>query len=301
MNIFLTGSTGTIGAAVSRALIDAGHAVTALLRNPEKRLAVEAAGARPHPGDLSDPGSYAEEAARHEVLIHAAIDYAGDTVGTDREAVDTLLGALGGGEAARRLIYTSGCWVLGDTGAEPADEEANTDGAAPVVRWRPAHEGAVLKGASAGATTVVLRPGLVYGGPGSLTAAWYRAAASDGAAPLIGDGRNHWSFVRLEDLAALYVALAESEADGVFHGVDNAPVRAAEAVSAASRAAGAGGRVERMTLDEARASLGLVADALVMDQRIVTRRADEVGWRPGCASYLDCVEEAFLQWRAASA
>ncbi len=294
MKIFLTGSTGTIGGAVTRALTRAGHSVTALLRSPRKRPAVEAAGARAHAGDLTEPASYAGEAARHDVIIHAAMDYAGDTVGADRTAVEALLGALEDG-AARRLIYTSGCWALGDTGAEPADEGASTDGAAPLVRWRPAHERAVRDGAPAGATTVVLRPGIVYGGAGSLTARWYRSARAEGAARIVGDGRNHWSLVRLDDLAELYLALAESRAEGVFHGVDNSPVRVLEAAAAASRAAGAGGRVKHLSLEEARASLGPVADALVMDQRLVTRRADEVGWRPRCASYLDCADEAFLQ------
>ncbi len=104
-----------------------------------------------------------------------------------------------------------------------------------------------------------------------------------------------------DDLARLYVALVESEAEGIFHGVDNHPIRALEAVTAASRAAGAGGRIERLTLEEGRASLGPVADALVMDQRLVTKRAAEVDWRPRCASYLECVEQAFEEWRKATA
>ena len=300
MKIFLTGATGTIGAEVARALTGDGHVVTALLRSPGKRHLLEALGARAHGGDLADSDSYASEAARHDVLIHAAMDYAGETVAADRVAIDTFVGALQGGGRARRFLYTSGCWVLGDTGGAPAAEDAGTDGAAPLVRWRPAHERAVLEAGRGTASTVVLRPGLVYGGPGSLTAGWYRAAASGGAAPLIGDGQNHWSFVHVEDLARLYVAVAGSDAGGVFHGVDNAPVLAADAVAAASRAAGAGGRVKRLSLEEGRASLGPVADALVMDQQIVTERAEEVGWEPACASYPDCVERAFAEWLAFS-
>lgn len=300
MRVFLTGATGTIGAAVARALIRAGHSVAALCRHPAAAPALEREGLAVVRGDLGLPDSYREAARNHEILVHTAMDYGGDTVGADRTAVDVFLGVLGSGRA-RRFVYTSGCWVLGDTGGEDADENASTAEPAELVRWRVGHERDVLVADEAGTGTVVLRPGMVYGGSGSLTAPWYRKAVTEGAAPLIGDGRNHWSLVEREDLARLYLALVESDAVGVFHGVDNHPVRARDAVAAASRAAGAGGRVERVGLDEARASLGLVADALVLDQRLVTRRAAEVGWSPRCASYLACVERAFAEWRASTA
>lgn len=300
MRILLTGATGTIGSAVARVLVDAGHAVTALVRKPAQATALERAGLAVVHGDLAEPDSYRAAASENEALVHTAMDYGGDTAEADRIAVDTLLGVLGRGRA-RRLVYTSGCWVLGDTGGKDAAEDASTARPAELVRWRVNHERTVLEADAPGAGTVVLRPGIVYGGPGSLTSAWYRRAVSKGAAPVIGDGENHWSFVDREDLARLYLALVESAAVGVFHGVDNHPVRAREATAAASRAAGAGGRVERLELEEARASLGLVADALVLDQRLVTRRAGEVGWAPRCASYIDCVDRAVAEWRASQA
>lgn len=300
MKVFMTGATGTIGHAVMRELIASGHEVTALLRSPQKRPALEAAGARVHPGDLASPDSYRDAARDHDVLVHAAMDYGGDTVEADRAAVDTMLAALAPGHRARRFLYTSGCWILGDTGDDDAAEDASTADPAPLVRWRTAHEESTLRGAEdPEATTVVLRPGLVYGGPGSLTAAWYRGAVDDGAAPLVGLGENHWSLIELGDLARLYRALVESDASGVFHGVDNHPIRAREAVEAASRAAGAEGRVRRVPVAEARRRMGPVADALVLEQRIVTRRAAEVGWEPRTQSYLEGAAAAFEEWRKA--
>ncbi|MEN8375433.1 MAG: NAD-dependent epimerase/dehydratase family protein [Gemmatimonadota bacterium] len=300
MRVFLTGATGFIGGAVAKALLRAGHEVTALLRSPHKRGGLEALGARVRQGDIGVSGTYAAEAARHDVVVHVAMADGADKAIADRVAVDTFLAALHAGAAARRFVYTSGCWVLGDTGGLPAAEDASTDGAAALVRWRPAHERAVLAGSGANATTVVLRPGLVYGGAGSLTADWYRGAELHGAVPLVGDGANHWSFVELADLGALYVALVESETTGVVHGVDNAPVRALDAATAASVAAGAEGRVRHLTLEQGRASLAAVADALTMDQVMVTERAAEIGWNPGCGSYLACVERAYGEWREAT-
>jgi nucleoside-diphosphate-sugar epimerase len=300
MRVFLTGATGFIGGAVAKALLHAGHEVTALLRNPHGRARLEALGAHVREGDIGASDTYAAEAARHDGVVHAAISHGGDKVAADRMAVDTFLAALHADAAARRFVYTSGCWVLGDTGGQPAAEDASTDGAAALVRWRPAHERAVLEGSRANATTVVLRPGLVYGGQGSLTADWYRGAELHGAVPLVGDGANHWAFVELQDLGALYVALVESETTGVVHGVDNAPVRALDAATAASVAAGSEGRVRHLTLEEGRASLGAVADALTMDQIMITERAEEIGWSPRCASYPACVERAYAQWREAT-
>jgi nucleoside-diphosphate-sugar epimerase len=300
VKVFLTGVTGFIGSAVARALLGAGHHVTGLCRNPARARSLERSGLSVLRGDLAEPDAYRAAAGAHDVLVHTAMDYAGDTAALDRTAVDTLLGAASSpATSARRFLYTSGCWVLGDTGDADAAEDASTAQPADLVRWRVGHERAVLDAADAGTPAVVIRPGLVYGGAGSLTAAWYRGAARDGAATVIGDGANHWSFVQVTDLARLYVALVEADAVGVFHGADNHPIEAREAVAAASRAAGAGGRVRHVPLEEARASLGAVADALTLEQRVVTARAAEVGWAPRCESYVECVDAAFAEWRDA--
>src|SRR5687768_10229041 len=120
MRVFMTGASGYIGSAVARELVRAGHEVTGLHHREESAEVVRAAGARPVRGDIADPATYAETAAGHDVLIHLAADYK-DQEAADTAAVDTLI------EAARshmirdaHLIYTSGCWVLGDTGGTPA-------------------------------------------------------------------------------------------------------------------------------------------------------------------------------------
>ncbi|HSM37623.1 MAG TPA: NAD-dependent epimerase/dehydratase family protein [Longimicrobiales bacterium] len=299
MRVFLTGATGFIGSPVARTLLAAGHEVTGLCRTPARAAGLARDGMEVLGGDLADPDTYARVAGVHDVAVHAGVDYGGDTPAVDRVALDALLGGAGGGGRARRLIYTSGLWVLGDTGGRDAAEDAGTERPASVSAWRVPHEKVVLDAVERGVSAVVLRPGFVYGGRGSLSAAWYRGAVEDGAAPLVGEGDNHWSFVEREDLARLYLALVESDAVGVFHGADNHPVRARDAVGAASRAAGAGGRVRRLSLEEARASLGQVADAMVLDQRMVTARADEVGWSVRCESYPACVGQAFEEWKAA--
>ncbi len=301
MRVFVTGATGFIGSAVVEELLGAGHEVTGLARSEKAAAAVRDLGAAPHRGDLADPASYRRAAAAHDAVIHTAFDYAADSVERDRTACATLLAAAADAAAPRRVVYTSGCWVLGDTGDTPAAETASTAGAAELVRWRPAHEKLVLGADGADVRTSVVRPGMVYGGHGGLTAEIFRSAAEDGAAVIVGDGGNRWSMVHRDDLARLYRAIVESGAHGIFHGVDGNPMETRAIGRDASLAAGGDGSVRLVPVEEARGSLGPVADALVLDQVLAAPRSIELGWKAECSSFRDCAARAFAEWREASA
>lgn len=301
MKVFVTGPTGYIGRAVVRELVEAGHEVTGLLRSAEKRkLLSDELGAVPVFGDMAIPASYRSLAQDHDALIHAGFQGSGDTVGVDRTALDALLDAARIGNRPSVVLYTSGCWVVGDTEGVVVDESAPTDAPAEAVAWRPAHERIALDAGTEGFATAVLRPGIVYGGEGGLTADFFTSAEEDGAAAFVEDGRQHWSLVHREDLARLYRLVLEEGASGIIHGVDGEPVPVVEAARAASRAAGAGGRVREVPMDEAREQMGLVADALAMDQRLAAPRAAELGWEPERASFVEAAPEAYRQWRAST-
>jgi uncharacterized protein YbjT (DUF2867 family) len=55
MRIFVAGGSGTIGIPLVRALVAAGHQVTALTRMPEKQAALQALGATPAIADALKP------------------------------------------------------------------------------------------------------------------------------------------------------------------------------------------------------------------------------------------------------
>ncbi|HUF88660.1 MAG TPA: NAD-dependent epimerase/dehydratase family protein [Gemmatimonadota bacterium] len=302
MRIFLTGASGYIGSAVTRELVEGGHEVTGMFHAADSEERVRSLGAKAVRGELTDPATYAEIAGEQEALIHLAFDR-GRPVEADRAALDTLI------EAGRthyiedaHVIYTSGCWVLGDTGDAAADEDAPTDHPAEVVAWRPAHEQWLLgmTGEGAGLTATVVRPGMVYGGAGGLVSSLFSSAAEEGAARYVGDGRNRWSLVHRDDLAVLYRRIVEERAGGIFHGVDGEPTEVLEVARAASEAAGAGGETRSVTVDEARGSLGSIADALVLDQTLVTRRAEEIGWRPRHPSFVQSAGPAWQELRSTS-
>jgi len=301
MRVFMTGASGYIGSAVARELVRAGHEVTGLHHSGEREDVVLAAGATPIRGDIADPATYAEVAAGHDVLIHLAADY-DDMVASDTAAVDTLI------EAARshmirdaHLIYTSGCWVLGDTGGTLADEDCPADHPAEAVAWRPAHKERVLgiPGEGSDLTATVIRPGMVYGGVAGLVTPMFVSAAEEGAARFVGDGENHWSMVHRNDLATLYLRIVEERASGIFHGVDDSPIRVLDVARAASEAAGAGGETRSVPVEESRQTMGPVVDALLLDQTLVTHRAEEVGWSPAYQSFVAGAGAAWREYRLA--
>jgi nucleoside-diphosphate-sugar epimerase len=258
MQVFLTGATGYVGSAVLESFLRAGHDVTALVRDPEKAESIARHGVHPVIGDLDKPSSYASEAERSEVIVHTALDGSSRRDKIDRQAVDTLLGVATSRAASGRpsaFIYTSG--------------------------WRPEHERIVLEaGLSRTPRTVVMRPGIVYGGSRGIIADLLKDAAN-GLVRVIGEGKNHWPCIYARDLADVYLRVATNpEASGIFHANDEADESVGDIVDSIARYARMRPDVRYVPLTEARAKMGPYADALALDQRIRSPRARALGWSP---------------------
>jgi len=300
MRVFLTGASGYIGAAVLDAFARAGHQVTGLVRNSEKAAEVAARGGTPLMGDLHDPASYRQAAVWNDVFIHAGFDGARPAE-TDRRAIETLIAAARAGRAIRPsvLIYTSGIWVLGPT-QHPAAEDAPVN-PAEIVAYRPAHEQMVLSAAGDGLRTLVVRPGIVYGGSRGIIGDLFRHAA-DGVIRIIGTGENRWPTVYDRDLAELYLLLARSEdASGVFHANDESDEPVNEIVEAIVAHIKPTPDVRRVPIEEAQARLGPYALALALDQVVRSPRAHALGWSPMLKSIAGNVARLLGEQRADSA
>jgi nucleoside-diphosphate-sugar epimerase len=294
MKVFVTGGTGYVGGALVQALVKAGHQVSSLSRSPERDAAVRALGATPVRGALGKLRPLAANLAEHDAVVHAAMDY-GLGPPADADAIDAML------EAARRtgrpfaVVYTSGVWVLGAR-TTPATEATPTDRPAQAVAWRPAHEQRVLDAATDRVATAVVRPGIVFGERRGLVSPWFEGAVKEGAASFVGTGDQRWALVHRTDLAELYRLVLEKRARGIFHGVDGASPTVSQAAGAASRAAGKGA-VRAIPLEEARKTMGPMADALAMDQVVVSARGVEVGWTPRHPPFVDDAPSAFREWK----
>jgi nucleoside-diphosphate-sugar epimerase len=267
----------------------AGHQVTALVRAADAASRLRARGVAPVVGDLAEPASYVAAAALCDGAIHAASESSPRGPELDRSTIETLV-AHGKGF----FIYTSGVWVLGNT--KDATEESVVN-PAEHVSWRPALEQATLDGARAGLRTIVVRPGIVYGGSRGIVADLLKDAAN-GLVRVIGTGDNHWALVYDRDLGELYARLAaEPNAAGIFHATDHGDERVSDIVDAVVAACPTRPAVRHVPIEEARKKLKSYADALNLDQVVKSNRARALGWMPSLHSVTGNVRRLMEEFR----
>src|SRR5262245_43452983 len=168
MKVFIAGGSGTIGIPLVRALVAAGHEVTALTRSAGKQAELRALGARPAVADALDREALiaAVSTARPTHVIHqlTALPKGGprrpsDVEGTNRLRIDgtrnLLDAAIGAG--AQRFVVGSFA-ILSPRGLVDAGAE---DRAADAVQ---SMESQVLDATKRGAIEgVILRYGMFYG------------------------------------------------------------------------------------------------------------------------------------------
>jgi nucleoside-diphosphate-sugar epimerase len=280
MRIFLTGATGYLGTAVTAALRQRGHDLAALVRPGSDSKRLRDLGVMIVAGDMTTLPSLGDTLAGYDAFVHMAQSNTPEDATSVPIAVEALA-------AHGFLLYTSGVWVLGNTGG--ADESTPVN-PLPMVRWRAGVEQRVL-----GAGGAVLRPGCVYGGKQSLLGDWFAAADRNQPLRIVGNGENRWAMVDLHDLADCYVRVVEQRAKGIFHGVDDTRATLNECAAAVAP----GGTIEHVPEDAARESMGIFVDALVVNQVVrsdATRRT--LGWTPK-REFIGSVAEQWAEWRAA--
>ena len=120
MNVFVAGASGTIGMPLVRALVAAGHRVTALTRSPEKQAALRSVGATPAVADALDADALmrAVGGAQPDVVIHqltnlpkSGIRSARDLESTNRLRIEGTRNLIEAAVAAKprglmRMVFT---------------------------------------------------------------------------------------------------------------------------------------------------------------------------------------------------
>lgn len=285
MKLFITGGTGYIGRAVAVRAISLGHEVTALVRNDSSAAASElrGLGVKLHIGDLDAPQSLAAAAGAADGVVHAALT-ADASASADEAAAVAMISHMNAGAA---FVYTSGTWVYGNTTGKSATEGSALS-PTPLVAWRPAVEQRVQAlAASRSIAAVILRPGMVHGYGGGVFGMLAGMARQGGTVRIVGDGRNHWPAVHVDDLAAAYLCALERAVSGndqvagqIFNVVTEDAVAVCD-IGEAIRGSTGTDRVEVWPLDDARQALGPFADALALDQAVSGEHARRVlAWNP---------------------
>jgi dihydroflavonol-4-reductase len=289
VRILVTGATGYVGGAVTRALLAAGHDVVALVRSASAELP---AGATAAVGDLTVPATYRPLVSTVDCVVHAAQRRVKGRVsarqvrlvtGTEQVAARTLGEACAA--AGTRLVYTSGAFVFGDRGADWIDADAPL-APSPLGTW---HAAGLRQLRPLDLDLCVLHLGMVYGPGGTFKAALYDPARLR-LLRCMGSGANYWSPVHLDDVAAGFVAAVERAPAGGGEWVlaDDVPLPLRELVDQVTDAMG---RKRVGTVPPAVMGLvagGPVAASLTTSYRLSNQRTKaELGWKPALPAFAD--------------
>jgi nucleoside-diphosphate-sugar epimerase len=164
------------------------------------------------------------------------------------------------------------------------DEAAPTSQPTQISAWRAGHEQAVLAAGRRGARTIVVRPGIVYGGARGIVSDMLRDA-TNGIVRVIGDGHNHWPLVYDRDVGDLYARLVMApDASGIYHATDDSDETVNDIVEAVRSTLQQTPSLRHVPIAEARKKLGPYADALALDQIVRSTRARALGWSPSLHS-----------------
>lgn len=301
MKIFVTGVTGYIGGSVAKYLVDAGHEVSGLLRNPQQRSALQALGINPVLGTLDDAFILSEQARAADVVVNAANS-------DHRASVETFISALSG--SGKVLLHTSGSSVVGDD-ARGAYERAEifTDETpfTPMdIRKDRVEINQIVRraGVEQGIRSIVFCPTMIYGESLGLPAKsdqlpkLFAQSRKYGAGAYMGAGVHRWSNVHIEDLAELYRLAIEKAPSASLFFAENGEASFLEIATSISKSLGFGGEIQSWPADEAIALLGDWARFAIGSNsrvRAVNARA-LLGWTPKRESILQWIETSGVQW-----
>lgn len=215
MHVFVTGATGWVGAAVVDDLIEAGHMVTGLARDPEKAAALARKGAQVVRATLEDESALRNAAAAADAIIHTAFNHDfskfPESAALDQRVIEALGSALAG--SRRPLLVTSGLLGL-PRGATEADipnpaSPRKSETAARALAERGVH-----------AATVRLAPSVHGLGDYGFVPLLIRMAREKGVSAYIDDGANAWAGVHRLDAARVYrLALEQGVTQQAYHAV----------------------------------------------------------------------------------
>ncbi len=272
MRIFVTGATGYIGGAVTRALRERDHEVVALVRSPASAEKVAGRGVTALRGDVGDPSSWANALRDVDAVIHTAVGMNGGVKEPDFAAADAMIEALEGTD--KPLVLTTGGAVYLGLPVTVADEATPLDAAIPPQVPRVKLEQRVLAATARGVRTIVLRPAHAYGrgSAGIFTRMQLEHAKGTGVAPYIGDGARLMGFVHVDDLADAYVAALEKAHAGSVYNVLSATLTLREVAESVSWATGGEGKTRSIPLEEAAATWGPLGPLLAQSPAISALR-----------------------------
>jgi uncharacterized protein (TIGR01777 family) len=285
MKVAVTGATGFLGPNVVRRLVERGHTVRVLARDPKKVEAKLPAAVTTARFDASSP--LAPEALAG---VEAVVNLAGENVAqkwtpenrkrirdSRVQGTHLLVEAMKAAGTVKHLISASAVGYYGfSRGSEPLTEESS-QGTGFLAELNRDWEAEAQAAQAAGIRTVIPRIGLVMhptGGVLSQLLPLYRL----GLGGRVGTGEQYMSWIHLEDLMELFFFLLEKpELAGVLNAT------APEPVTQVQFAKTLGQVLRRPTFMVTpaflmKAAMGEAAELVLQGQRVLPKRTQEVGF-----------------------
>jgi len=282
MRYAITGATGLIGGALVASLTAEGHTATGVSRSPESAPARTPGLSAAFAPD--DPDAYRGA----DVVVHLAGEpvpgrwtqakrakIRDSRVEGTRQLVD-LLGGLPEAERPRALVSSSAVGYYGDRGDEELDEASapGDDFLAGICReW----EGEALRATDLGVRVVCLRLGIVLSPAGGALKQMLLPAKLGLTGPL-GNGRQWWSWLHLDDAVRLIRFAAEGDLEGPLAAVSGAPVQQRDFARTLGRVLGRPAFLPAPAW-ALKAALGGFAAEVLTSKRLLPRRAIAAGFR----------------------
>jgi nucleoside-diphosphate-sugar epimerase len=298
MKVFVTGATGAIGRHAVQALVESGHAVTALARTPEKAASLDAQGATPVSVSIFDKARLVETVSGHDAIVNLAtalpatsdfrkISAWAENIRIRTEGSATIVdAALEAGVPT--LIQESVSMIYQDRGDQWIDETWPTDDF-PMAQSNLAAEASANRFSSSGGTGVILRFGWFYGPGAKHSEEFLQLARKWGIGVMMGRSTTYVSSINVLD-GGRAIAAALSVASGIYNIADDQPLTKREFADAIACAGGrkhylrAPGRIAEV--------LGDSTTSLTRSLRVSNAKFKAAtGWSPRFASAREGLSE----------
>lgn len=209
--VFVTGGSSFVGAAITQAMVSAGHRVRALARSEESARTVSSLGAEPVRGDLDDERSIAKGMLGSTIVVHAAAslnsgiryrDHECTNVEGTRKVLESARRAM-----VRRFIYISAASIVIRAGRATHGNESLPvvhDRSMPYSATKGLAERIVLRANDGSMSTVALRPPFIWS-ENAPSIRHIAHAFHEGRFMWIGGGEYPYSVCHVDNLASAVV------------------------------------------------------------------------------------------------
>jgi nucleoside-diphosphate-sugar epimerase len=244
VKVFVAGGSGTIGMPLVRALVRAGHQVTALTRSPDKQADLRALGATPAVADAFDlealRAAVSDAQPTHVVHQLTALPKGGprkasDVAATNRLRTEGTRNLLDAAIRAGVRRFIGGSFA--PLAAAPAERLGPGNEAVDATR---SMESQILDASRSGTIEgVVLRYGLFYG-PGSPSTAAMVESIRRRRLPVVRGDQGLLPCIHIDDaVSATIAALDRAPAGSTYDIVDDRPVSMSDIVRTIAEFSGA--------------------------------------------------------------